>query len=114
MTSLVVFPFESYICRQQHYSRRRAAYDMRAVWTSRVCSGLIRGAICKPNRAHPIRLSIRIHLRLFAAILAVALAVPGCSRHGSSSSLAVLRYPIIQEPSTMDPVRIQDVYTNEL
>src|SRR5262249_20994495 len=58
--------------------------------------------------------SIHVHLRLFAAVFALTLLIPGCSRHGSTSASAVLRYPIIQEPSTMDPTRIQDVYTNEL
>ena len=61
-------------------------------------------------------LSIPVHLRLFAAILLAFTLLGGCSRHATPSAASdqVLRYPIIQEPSTLDPVRIPDIYTAEL
>src|SRR5438445_881851 len=52
------------------------------------------------------------------AILSVAILCligAGCNRSkNQTGGPAILRYPIIQEPGTLDPARIQDLYTNEL
>src|SRR5438876_6598595 len=43
-----------------------------------------------------------------------SMAGAGCSRRHGGGIAGVLRYPVVQEPGTMDPARIQDVYTSEL
>ena len=53
--------------------------------------------------------------RLFILFSLLSLfTLTGCTRPRGTAHEAVLRYPIIQEPGSLDPVRMQDVYTNEL
>lgn len=49
--------------------------------------------------------------RYFIVCLVLAF---GCGRRPGFNGAQILRYPMIQEPGTMDPARIQDVYTDEL
>lgn len=53
--------------------------------------------------------------RILILVLILFLIPPldGCGRRPRGIP-GVMRYPIMQEPSTLDPARIQDIYTNEL
>src|SRR5207253_2812406 len=51
----------------------------------------------------------------YSAVALAIVAFGGCGRSRASGGHDhVFRYPIIQEPTTLDPAKIQDVYTNEL
>src|SRR5258706_2867173 len=59
--------------------------------------------------------SIRVYLRLFAAILFTVMAVGGCGRHsGGGNGAAVLRYPISLEPLSLDPAVLNETPTIEM
>ncbi len=52
---------------------------------------------------------------LLICSLSLLASLPGCTRSRSANTgHSVLRYPIIQEPGSLDPVRMQDVYSAEL
>src|SRR5689334_6596701 len=56
-----------------------------------------------------------IWICLFGAVIAGCFSA--CGRKNSSTgahALSVLKYPIIEEPPTLDPARLQDVYVTEL
>src|SRR5438874_403721 len=57
---------------------------------------------------------MRFRLLLLAPLL-VLLAACGRSHHGAGGRPEqILRYPIIVEPNTLDPAKMNDVYTSEL
>src|SRR4051812_32699030 len=52
--------------------------------------------------------SIRVYLRLFAAVV-LGMALAGCGRHSTSGNgAAVLRYPISLEPLSLDPAVLNE------
>src|SRR5258708_34618359 len=53
--------------------------------------------------------SIRVHLRLFAAILILVVSLSGCSRQAKRGGSAnTLREPMTLEPATFDPARVNE------
>src|SRR5437762_2258468 len=59
--------------------------------------------------ANERKYAFRVHLRLFAAVLFLAVSFYGCSRHaGRGGSANTLREPMTLEPATFDPARVNE------